>query len=155
MCCPALMAMYIQLAPNCKLPPKYHENSLLAVHENIEGGIFQGRWGIQPGVASMHWAGILRLQLSKWRDMATCPKKLDVIKKQAALHDLFLFFSRHICICAFLKHTQTCQYLVTYKFIMFHIYKNFHSNCCGHIVCVIKLIYYVFCIPLLLVATHL
>ena len=98
------MAKYMKLSPNCKLPPKYHESSLLAVHHGVKGGIFQGKWGITPSVSAMKWAGIIRMNLTKWRDLKHSPTKLAVIQKIATLHDLFVFSSVGIFAYVHLLH---------------------------------------------------
>ena len=83
MCGTGLIALYLKLAPNAKLPPKNHENSLVMAHESVEGGIFQGRDAVNPRLTAMKWGGFIRTALHKWRTLAGKRSNLHVLKRQA------------------------------------------------------------------------
>ena len=83
MCGTGLIALYLKLAPNAKLPPKNHENSLIMAHESVEGGIFQGRDALNPRLSAMKWSGHIRTAMNKWRILAGKRSNLHVLKRQA------------------------------------------------------------------------
>ena len=74
---------YLRLAPNAKLPPKFHELSVIAEHR--ECNIFKGRDADKPQLSATRWAGLLRTNLSKWREIAMYPRKLNAILHQVQL----------------------------------------------------------------------
>ena len=71
------------ILPNGKIPPKFHALSL--EHEYAENKtLFDGRDAEKPDVAAMRWAGYIRGNMTKWRELKLYPQKLDVIKKMVS-----------------------------------------------------------------------
>lgn len=71
---------YLRLSPNCKLPPKFHEMSVIMEHS--ESGLFKGKDAERPNLSATKWAGIIRTNLSKWREIAMYPRKLNAVLHQ-------------------------------------------------------------------------
>ena len=77
-----LFTNYFKVVPNSKLPPKFHSESLLAVHREV--------WPIFCGSESATvqadvWAGHIRNAAVKYRDLVRSQAKLAVVERGACI----------------------------------------------------------------------
>jgi len=84
-CAPELMIAYLSLAPNAKLPPKKLESSWFAEHKD-NGPIFNNT--DRPEDNATKWSGIVRTNLTKFRELVQYHAKYRVIAEQA----------KHMCV---------------------------------------------------------
>jgi len=80
---PELMSAYLQACPNGKLPPRFHDLSLLLEHRERKGGIFQGRDAVKAEVSASKWAGIIRTNMSKLREIKGDDVKYGRVARKA------------------------------------------------------------------------
>ena len=67
------------MSPNCKLPPKFHNNSLMSEHTDNLKLFDHSATAIEN---SEKWGGIIRTALGKFRELAMSDAKYQVMKKQ-------------------------------------------------------------------------
>ena len=82
---PELFMGYVEILPNAKLPPKFLEASLLAEHDEC-GPLFKYEKGVESSKPAnqANKLGIhIRAVMTKYRDLAKFPPKMDVFSRQA------------------------------------------------------------------------
>ena len=104
-CALPLMEQYIEMAPNAKLPGKFHNQNLLNEHRD-EQVLFTSKL-MSAAEASRVWGGHIRTHLTKLRELVKYEHKREALK--SIVHGIFRF-------------TNTASFAVVIRLLLLHFY---------------------------------